>query len=714
MAITIPVSRSVLPEQNASPSMDPSRQFGNQVATPINLPDVPQGMGGISYDTSAEQNAYANFGQKISGAITSIIDDKQKKEDALRKANETVEFEKAKIDFHNEASEAMQSAKMLRQSGDLVDDDDSKGYYQSKLDILRDKYFPEGKYKNIDIDTHAKVFSLDAGEKYKDAFRDNVIIPEQTAKFVKTVNETDSARSVQALNDGRISPVEQIVPSLKSGLQAIEDQYNSAAMSVLLKPDEIEKRRSQAKLQFVQSFMVGMSERDINFADTKQDKLTLWQKQISNQQNIKSLIFGDSQIAASFGSHVDEATKAIDNAIMQKQGLIEAEQSRRQTAAIAAAERAERNAIATVKADVALYGADSKYLMKLDSLPATQKAAAMDGYETFSRRQSTTIGQAQSYEKKFAGRPNSLVNPTKNDIEMVDNHYEISKKQIATLSPQEQMKYVAENYLKAGVVPTEMRDNVRRGLNSNDPAVVSTALETMKFIEKTNPKAAASAFSSTEKSMMISSKSGMEPASIIDFRNKSAAASEGQKESEYNKRAYKSAGLNNRDNNEVGFKNKVDKEIASNNNPWYHFGTNKPEVSPLLRDEVSNRTKVYVNNGMEFKDAVSQATKDVSLTAGATSFNGKKDGVVLYSPEVMTGRTDTQIRKTFDPIIEHIKTTIPAFNGASNEQFVLLPHEGTSRQNPSFEIWVKDKHGFPVKVMDENYKPLRFNAGRTE
>lgn len=708
MALTIPTTRSVLPEQNASQEINPSRQFGNQVAAPINMPDVPRGMAGIQYDDTAEQNAYANMGQKIGSAVTQVIDDKKKQEENLRRANETVELEKSKIDFHNAASEAMQTAKMLRQSGDLIDDDDAKGYYETKLLQLRDQYLPEGKYKSIEVDTHARVYAVDALSKYKDSFRDNVIIPEQTAKYVKTINETNSARSVQALNDGRIAPVEQIIPNLKQGLQAIDDQYNSPALSVLMKPDQIEKGRQEAKLQYLQSMMTGMAERDINFSDPKADKLQIWQRQIANQQRIKEMIFGDATIAATFGGKVDEATKAIDNSIVQKQTLIQSEQDRRQRAAEAAAERAERNAIAAVKADVALYGVDSKYLVNIDKLPPTQKAAAMDGYEIFNRRQDSTLGQSQTYEKRYAGKPQALANPTKEDLKMVDSSFEIAKKQLAGMKPDEQLAYMSRNYYSVGVVPTEVKENISRGLNSSDPGVVKQALDSMFQIEKSNPAAASSAFKPEQKSMLISYKAGVDVSKITDFRDKQNAL-EVRKEGEINKLAYKMAG---NAKNEVEFKNKVDSKLSSEASSWYQFG--KANIDPDVRDEIAERAKVYMNNNIPFKDSVKQAYLDVSLTAGQTNLSGPKRTVVRFSPEVMTGQTSVQIQKKMEPVINNIKTMLDGYKDIPNENFILKPSSKTTATNPTFEIWYLDKYGNAMLARDNNYQPIYFNAKRKD
>lgn len=708
MAITIPTTRSVLPEQNASQEINPSRQFGNQVAAPINMPDVPRGMAGVQFDDSAAQNAYANMGQKVGAAAMQVLDDRVKQEDNLRRANETVEFEKSKIDFHNAASEAMQTAKMLRQSGDLIDDDDAKGYYETKLLQLRDQYLPEGKYKSLEVDTHSRVYAVDALNKYKNSFRDNVIIPEQTAKYVKTINETNSARSVQALNDGRMAPIEQVIPTLKSGLQAIDTQYDSPALSILMKPDQIEKGRQEAKLQYLQSMMTGMAERDINFSDPKADKLQIWQRQIANQQRIKEMIFGDATIAATFGGKVDEATRAIDNSIIQKQTLIQSEQDRRQRAAEAAAERAERNAIAAVKADVALYGTDSKYLSNIDKLPPTQRAAAMEGYETFNRRQDSTLGQAQTYEKKFAGKPQALANPTKEDLKMVDSNFEIAKKQLAGMKPDEQLAYMSRNYYSVGVVPTEVKENISRGLNSSDPAIVKQALDSMFQIEKANPNAAASAFKPEQKSMLISHKAGVDTQKIVDFRDKQSAL-ESRPDAEINKLAYKGAG---NVKNEVEFKNKVDLKLSSEASAWYQFG--KADIAPAVRDEVAERTKVYMNNNIPFKDAVKQAYLDVSLTAGLSNLSGPKRTVVRFSPEVMTGQSSIQLQKRLEPVLENIKGLVDGYKDVPNENFILMPSERTTVTNPTFEIWYRDKYGNAIKVRDNNFQPIYFNAKRQD
>lgn len=708
MALTIPTTRSVLPEQNASQEINPSRQFGNQVAAPINMPEVPRGMAGVQYDQSAEAAAYANMGQKISTAVSQVIDDKKKQEENLRRANETVELEKSKIDFHNAASEAMQTTKMLRQSGDLLDDDDAKGYYETKLLQLRDQYLPEGKYKSIEVDTHARVYGVDALNKYKESFRDHVIIPEQTAKYVKTLNETNASRSVQGLNDGRMAPIEQLIPTLKSGLQAIDTQYDSPAMSVLMKPDQVEKGRQEAKLQYLQSIMTGMAERDINFSDPKADKLGIWQRQIANQQRIKDMIFGDATIAATFGGRVDEATKAIDNSIIQKQTLIQSEQDRRQRAAEAAAERAERNAIAAVKADVAMYGTDSKYLLKIDSLPPTQRAAAMDGYETFSRRQDSTLGQAQNYEKKFAGKPQALANPTKEDLKMVDSSFEIAKRNLAGMKPEEALAYMTRNYYSVGVVPTEVKENVSRGLNSSDPAVVKQALDSMFQIEKANPNAAASAFKPEQKSMLISYKAGVDVQRITDFRDKQNKL-EGRPDAEINKLAYKMAGNSK---NEVEFKNKVDRKLSSEASAWYQFG--KADIAPEVRDEIAERAKVYMNNNIPFNDSVRQAYQDVSLTAGQTNLSGPKRTVVRFSPEVMTGQSSVQIQKKMQPVVANIKNLVDGFKDIPDENFILMPSERTSATNPTFEIWYRDKYGNAIKVRDNNYQPIYFNAKRKD
>jgi len=705
MALTIPATRTALPEQNASREIDPSRQFGNQTAAPVNMPSVPRGVGGIQIDQSAEVSAYGNLVQGIGGAVLNVIDDRAKKEEALHRANETVEFEKAKIDYVNAASEAMQKVKAMRQAGELTDDDAARQFYESELLKLRDIHLPEGKYKDLNLATQSKVYAYASQSKFKDAFRDNVIIPEQTAKYMQTINQTNAARSVQAMNDGRIQPIEQIVPTLKQGLQSIDAQYDSGPMAVLMTPEQISKGRAEAKLQYIQSFMTGMSTRDINLSDTKADKLEILQRQIANQQQIKQIIFGDASVAANFGSKVDEALRAIDNSIMQKQQIIQSEQDRRQRSAEAAADRAERNAVAAAKADVALHGTNSKYFTNLDSLPPTQRAAVMDGYEKFVNRQESTLGKAQQYEQKFSGKSQALTNPTKDDIAMVDSHLELVKPQLSTMQPEERAAFLENTYFTVGVVPTEIRDNIRRGLNSSDPLVVKSSLDAMLQIERSNPAAVASAFSPDQKAMLISHKAGVQSDKIINYRDKQAEISN-RPEAEINKTAYASA----KAKNEVDFKNKVDARIAKDATAWWQFG--KPDISPKVRDEIAERTKVYINSNIPFNDAVRQAVSDVQLTSGVSELAGPKKTVVRFSPEVMTGRSNSDIKKEFAPVVSNIKNLIPNYRDVPTENFILLPSDRTTAMNPTFEVWFLDTYGNAIKVRDNNYQPIHFNAGR--
>ena len=710
-SLVIPTTRGTLPTQNAVEPQDPSRFFGQRRADPINMPNVPQGMGGIQVDESGAGRALERGVNQISSVAERIATDINEKEKALSFANESMTFEKNKIEYHNKALEAQQTASTLLRSGDLKDHEDAKGYYDEKIRLLNDEYFGEGKFKDERVSNHAKLFGMKAAGTYADSFKENVIIPSQTRQYLETHNAISSARTVQALNDGLVVPLDRVGSSISDGLKKIDEQYSNPAIFALMKPEEIERRKQADKLNFMQNYMTGMSERGIDFNDSKRDPLTVLEKQIANQQNIKKLIMGDSEIAAAYGPKLDDAIRGLDGSIVTKQNQITAERDRRERKAIAAAERAERQAIAAAKADVALYGPESKFMQTIDRQPAVVRAAVIDGMETYDRREKTTVGQAMTFGKTYAGRQDSLNNPTKEDRDMVDSDWKLNKNVI--MKSENPTAEMANRYWKTGVVPSEQKDFVSHKLNSSDPKDVQAGLDLLRQIDNSNGSAVASAWTKDPyvKVMLANYKSGVSVEQLIKTRDKNREQLSIKKPEEINRTAYDASGAKN----EIEFKKKITSEVSSVSGKSVFGGEwSERKVDERFLDDISESTKSYINSGMKYKDAVKQAYTDASLTGGGTSLQGEGVKVVRFSPERMTGRTGRDIRKELNKDIDELKTRYPELSPHENDKFILIPsRERTSAGSPIFEIWFQNEYGQHVQIRNpDTYKPIYFNASR--
>lgn len=696
MALTVPQSRSVLPEQNAPVGMDPSRQFGNQIASPINLPDVLQGQGGFQVDTSAQTNAFNHVTNSISSSVQEVINDQAKKEAALRRGNEHLDFIESQANFNKDWTEKQSLLSKMQNEG-FYDADSAKEQAQKELDGLSEKYFPADKYKDPDIAQSVKLHRVGLKDSKMAGFTKDVLEPYQTAKYTERISTASAAIIDSVATTAQHSgSYEDIMASWDVARKQLVERWTSAETIAMLGSLGPEKAQAELAKQLgilAQAPARGLQARDYTPKDgEKYDQVKAARIKLGTY-DIAQKVYGENkQIRLDAGQHNEviqaglEAKKAQQLAFLQQQ---EAEAARK---AEAAAKKAVDNRTLAMLRDLERNGTDSPYLN-----PDNIKGVDAAGFEKVAAASRAAQARGATVEQKVNTVDTAIrvgarfVMPGKEEIETVDMHEQRLKQgtDFKKLSPVEQDARLVQVYGNLGVMPTRVKSELKMGLRSADPEIVKATAARIAKWEQVNPTIINSAFTPQERGMY----NNMQAGNSFERSRKVFDAS-----SDLTKEDLK----NNADRLKAQSGVKHDYELTDKNNAAFKsaFSTwvgSNAEVPAKLLKEHDQKVSEFFNVTGDYKTALKMATDEMKTKSGISNVNGNKV-VMRVSPEVVTGASTDKLEKQLNGAVDDIVKLKPELAVIPKERFILVEDARTSTKNKKWQIMYKDDDGFVMPI----------------
>lgn len=695
MALNIPASRSVLPEQNATQGLDPSRTFGNQVAGPLNLPSVPRGMGGFAIDQSAEMRAIGNVAPALSEAVGGVIDSIDKKEKALQRANETLDFAESQHAYQSDWIGKKETIRKLLDEG-FYDVNGANEQAQKELQGLNEKHFGVDRFRDPDIALKAKLQVLEANATYTDSFKKDVIFPYQTAKFTERINTTtnqaiDSTSTVARLSGGQ----EEALDAYLTNRAAIHDTYSTPEAALLLGEEKALHERAK-KLQLnARAVIDGLRARDFVPDDpTKYDVIKGAQLKIKAYGDAQQLLVTNDQLRQDIGADADNVIAQLEGMKAKQIELIQRQQElldRRREREDKTRDKARFN---QALLDITTNGVNSRFKneeaiigLGLDpdlTVRVLDKARGVSDGEL-------TRGQAFNYVEEAARAGKSMANPDKNGARYLEDHYFTlrTNPNFQALPPDQKAQYIAQTYGSVGWLPESLKTDILRALNSDRPEIVSDSILQIQKLEQVSPTIL-SALPMDSRAMYKNVSSGMSLDKAVLLRQTNQIKTPEQRK--VDEQSYLSARGVKKEGEAREKNDRVLESKARSQNGWFDFG--KPAIPTSMYNEFDRKVREYSPLvGHDMSKAEELAWNDVSANAGVSVINGARTLMPNAPEKVYRDMRPERLTEQFKQAIEQVKAIRPELANKKPEDFGIIADATYNKKKPEWQITVRDEDG---------------------
>lgn len=694
MAITIPTNKNMQPVQNASDAINPARYFGNQNAQQFATPNVIGGMGGYATDTSNVAKAIGNIGE----AITSVANDFDRKDRALRKANETLAFVEAGQNHQSDWMTEQETIKKMLIAGEITADEAQRRAEKSIGD-LNLKHFGPDKFTDEDIQLKSKIQSVEIQNKYSHSFKKDVVHPYQVTKYSERLtNVTNGA--IQSTSDaGRLGNSADALETYLKNRETIVNTYGSVDAQMLIPADRLQKDVANRVRDNARSVIDGILARDfIPGKDGKYDSVKGAKIKAQSLDEALALLRTNPQLRVDIGVDADniiarlEDRKAKQLEFVQRQSdLVERRNERLRN------ER-DKSVSNNVLLDLTKNGVESRYMNEETiyrlNLPPEQTTMLIEKSRRVANGELTN-DQAYRTVETAVKTGQSLARPTKVDAENLDKHYQVTVRspEFKNMTPEQQSNHLATTYGQVGWVPEKYKNDLIKNLRSSHPAVVKGAMLQFKKLEDVDPRIL-SAFGPEDKAFYSNIRAGipLERAQQLRDEQTRKTSDDIKRENE----AYTAAhGVKA---HAVYEKNKTEfeKRVRSQNS-FTEFGT--PVIPKSMVEDFDRRVREYFPLvGNDVKRAQEAAFKDMSSKTGTSSINGSRTYMMNPPEAVYRGVKPDNLKLQYQSAVTELQEAIPALKGKDISDFGIVTDGKFSSDNPRWQITVNDGDGNFVPV----------------
>lgn len=717
MPLSIPTTRQVLPEQNSVQGIDPSRSFGNDVSRPVEAVDVPRGMGGVPVDRSAIADSLHGLSRTMFGAsddisntLRAVAEDETRKEKALRKANETLVLAESSQQHQAEWLEKQLVTKRMLYAGE-IDSEQAKTQAASDLDDLNQKYFDPEKFKDIDVNLKAKLTALELRDAYKTNFKKDVINPYLTNKFTERLN-TVTAQAAQTTSDAaRTGNQEDGVRAYEANRKNIDNIYSSVEAAMMLGPEEVLKQRAKQLQANGRALIDGLLARDyvpgkggsynpIKGAEIKLASISLAQE----------ALMSNAQLRTDIGADADNILKRMEDMKAHQLEFIQRQQDSQERRAERAQDRAEKARFAVMLEDLNQNGLDSRYINEqtiirsgLDPMSISRLLDKKRNIEEGEK----TADQAYRVVEDMIANNLSMAKPDKVNAHYLDQHFMVMKRDpsFRNASPDEQANQVALTYGKVGWLPETLKNDIAKGLRSQDPRVLQGSMLIVRKLEQQSPTII-DAFSPEDRAFYQNHKDGMDLQTAAKLRDSQLFKTPETAKLEH--QTYLNSLNAKKDYEAQAANDKQFKKLADDK--FGHYFSSNPEIPQSLYSTFNDKVKQYaplVN--FDMKKAQELAFQDTTKHVGESAINGTKR-LMMNAPEaVYRGVSSEKLSGQFSKAVDELKKALPQYKDKKIEDFNLISDATYNTANPTWQITLKDSSGYYVPILDPTtYKPFAY------
>lgn len=494
MALRIPDTRESAPAQQAFNQIDPSQKFGQVREQLAGMPDVPNGLGQKSLvDGSEVAQGTATIANGFDNIVQSL-NNVQARDKALKTAQEHMQFKESELAAKKQLIDAEREIEEKAAAEYWTPDQKKEAMALKRSEILTATFDP-ALYTDETLKGNTKLaikqYELEHGENYLRS----VIEPERVAAIeggiVKTIEYTLSLAATSK------SPEE-----VQAAHASLNELFNSPGF-LALSP----QKRMQYAEKAHMGVEVGVADHVLNSlpADNPVKAKAMLDAMIKNPAMLPLLNTGDRDDALRKGNNFIEAAKR-DIEIKRRQAEADREKRQREW---------QNNNQYDLMLRIRNGQASEAEVNKAMHSGRIDKQAAV-----------SLLGTLDSHREKIARETEgwrAVETMSANGLRVVDEKLQTAwytqfKKGLESVPPAQRVDYQIAHYKNKGFVPKEFVNEVKAALNSDDPRVMITGLNTLKKLEAADSRFIGDLDQKT-RLLHEQHKSGTPTKQLIEFRD---------------------------------------------------------------------------------------------------------------------------------------------------------------------------------------------------